>query len=182
MKKIMYVLLLLMSANLVACSQEDSNVEVSITSSPLPLIPATAVSCLAQENAGDDVATADISASYFKIPTITFNRKDTSKTLIVAFIRVSIQIPGSATPVTCEYGGDQLAALRGNWFDSLTKEAAIPVGEASYATTCPMYCGGINATNQFVATGTMEVFGLERDTNQDETPVKVQTSITIQSY
>ncbi|KHD89950.1 MAG: hypothetical protein OM95_00840 [Bdellovibrio sp. ArHS] len=182
MKKIMYVLILVLTANLMACAQEDGNVDVSITSSTLPLIPATAVSCLAQRNAGSDAATPDVSASYFKIPVITFTRKDTSKTLIIAFIRVSIQIPGSASPVTCEYGGDQLAALRTEWFNNATKEAAIPVGEASYATGCAMYCGGINSTNQFVATGTLEVFGLERDDSQNETPVKVQTTITIQSY
>lgn len=181
MKKILYVLIA--SLFLASCASEDQNVEVTISSSSLPLIPATAISCLAVQNAGGDAPTADISPSYFKIPTITFSRKDASKILIIAFIRINVPIPGSATPVSCEVGGDALAALKSTWFASSTKEAAIAAGTATDATDCPLYCGGIAATTQFTSSGTMEVFGLERDAvTLEETPVRIQTTVTIQNF
>lgn len=185
MKKLLPVMFAVISSLLVAgCSGGDeSNVEVVISSSPLPLIPATAISCLATKNAAGDTATADITANYFKIPKITFNRKNTTKILVVAFLRIKIQIPGSSSQYICEYGGDGLASLSSTWWANAGKEASVSVGAASFATDCPLYCGGVEAANPYTATGTVEVFGLERDaTSLEETPVKVQTSITVQSY
>lgn len=183
MKLKTFLLCALLASTFIGCAQEESNVEVSINSSALPLIPATAISCAARENAGSDVPTSDISASYFKIPTITFKRKKTDKQLIIAFIRINIPIPGG-TAVSCEYGGDNLAALHhDNWWKNTGKEALIDIGVDSFTTTCALYCGGINSDNPYVASGTMEVFGLERNpSNQEETPVRVQTAVTIQSF
>lgn len=182
MKKLLYVSLIVLSAALGSCSQEEGNVEVVISSSAFPLIPATAISCLADKNAGNDIATADISPSYFRVPVITFNRKDTTKSLIISFIRITIPVPGSATPINCEVGGDALAALRQTWFDSGTKEALIPAGNATYATDCALYCGGVTMNSGLTASGTMEIFGLERDAAQNETPVKTSTTITVESF
>ncbi|MBV2169477.1 MAG: hypothetical protein KUL82_12295 [Bdellovibrio sp.] len=182
MRKLMPVLLLVCLATLGGCSQEEGNVEVVVSSSAFPLIPATAASCLADKNAGADTPTADISPDYFRIPTITFNRKDTSKTLVIAFIRISIQIPGSSQAVSCEVGGDGLAALRDSWFSGTTKEALVPAGTASFSTDCALYCGGVKAPSGMTASGSLEVFGLERATNGDETPVKASTVVTIQSF
>ncbi|WP_295905114.1 hypothetical protein [uncultured Bdellovibrio sp.] len=184
MKKLLYVSLLVLSVVLGSCSQEAGNVEVSISGSSLPLIPATAVSCLARENAGTDTPTADISPSYFRVPTITFTRKDTTKNLIIAFIRINIPVPGSSTPINCEVGGDGLAALKGTWFNSGTKEALIPSGDANktFSTDCALYCGGITMNSGTTASGTMEVFGLERDAAGNETPVKTSTTITVESF
>ncbi|WP_374029738.1 hypothetical protein [Bdellovibrio bacteriovorus] len=181
MKRIL-ITLLIAPMLLAGCSGEEGNVEVSISSSAYPLIPASAVSCLAKENAGNDVPTPDISPSYFRIPVITFNRQDTTKTLVISFIRISIPIPGSSTPLSCEVGGDNLSALRGSWYDSTTREALIPAGTATFQTDCALYCGGIAATTPFTASGTMEIFGLERDAAQNEVPVKTSTVITIQNF
>lgn len=178
------LLLLALFTITAGCAQEDSNVEVSISSSSLPLIPATAISCAAIKNASGDVPTADISASYFKVPKITFTRKNTDKQLVIAFIRINIPIPGG-TAVSCEYGGDNLAALKSEWWSNPGKEALIDVGDVNktVSTDCALYCGGINSDNPYVASGTMEVFGLERNpSNQEETPVRIQTAITIQSF
>lgn len=168
---------------LASCAEEDQNVEVTISSGALPLIPATAISCLAIQNAAGEAPTADISPSYFKVPTITFSRKNASKILVIAFLRITITVPGSSSPVSCEVGGDGLAALRSTWYGNASKEALIAAGTTSESTDCPLYCGGITATTPYTATGTMEVFGLERDpTSLEETPVKIQTPITIQNY
>lgn len=176
-------LILLVSMQLMSCANEESNVEVVISNSPLPLIPATAISCLATKNAGGDVASSDIAPSYFKVPKLTFNRKNTSKVLVIAFVRITIQIPGATSPVSCEVGGDGLASLSSTWWASPGKEAAISEGTSSFSTDCPLYCGGVLAERQYTASGTLEIFGLERDSaTLDETPVKVQTSITVQSY
>lgn len=183
MKKFSWLLILLFSWQLMSCANEESNVEVAIATSPLPLIPATAISCLATKNAGGDVATADIAPSYFKVPKLTFNRKDSAKILVIAFVRIKIQIPGAAAPVSCEVGGDGLAALSQTWWANGAKEASIPAGTSTYSTDCPLYCGGILAETPYTASGTLEVFGLERDaTTLEESPVKVQTAITIQSF
>ncbi len=183
MKVVLYSLLLIVPLSLLSCSQEESNVSVVASSSPLPLIPATAISCLAAKNAGGDVATADIAPSYFKVPKLTFNRKETSKVLVLALVRIKIQIPGGQAPVSCEVGGDALAALSDVWWNSGNKEAAVPEGADTFSTDCSLYCGGVNSEQPYTASGTMEIFGLERNSaTLEESPVKIQTTITIQSY
>ncbi|MGZ3772467.1 MAG: hypothetical protein ACXVCY_01955 [Pseudobdellovibrionaceae bacterium] len=181
---LMYGLFFFFFQVLAACSQEDANVSVNVTASALPLIPATAVSCLAQKNAGSSVATGDIAASYFKLPVITFTRKDTSKILVVSLVSITINTPGSTTPISCKFGGDTLAALSSTWWSSSTKEASVPAGQATFATDCPLYCGGINTGNTpYTSTGLMEIFGLERNpTTLEEVPVKIQTVISVQNY
>lgn len=183
MRSVLYSVLFMMQLALLACSSEEANVSVAISQAPLPLIPASAISCVATKNSGGDVATPDIAPSYFKVPKVTLSRKDTSKALIVALIRIKIQIPGGQTPVLCEVGGDSLAALSSVWWANGNKEALIPEGTDSFSTDCSLYCGGVNSERPYTATGTFEIFGLERDSvSLEETPVKVQTAVTIQSY
>lgn len=183
MKKRLYAAMFVLLPYLGSCSQEAGNVEVVVSSSVFPLIPAPAVSCMSEKNAGSDIPSADVAPSYFRIPKITFNRKDTTKDLIIAFIRVSIPVPGSDT-VTCELGGDGLAALTSTWYATTSKDALIPAGDQyqSFSTDCAMKCGGIEVGPGVTATGTMEVFGLERDSNGDELPVRASTSVSIQSF
>ncbi len=183
MKKILYVSLMILSTYLVSCSGDEGNVEVKVSSSPFPLIPATAVSCLANQSANGEPPTADVQPSYFRIPTVTFVRKDTKKSLIIAFIRITIPIPGETAPVSCEVGGDNLMAI-GKWGDGTgtSTEALILPGVESFSTNCALYCGGIKAEKTYTTSGTMEVYGLERDTAGNETPVRTSTSVTIQSF
>lgn len=183
--KFLYVLTLILSMCLMACSQDEANVSVVIGSSPYPLIPATAISCVAIANAGSGSSpTSDISANYFRVPTITFTRKNTSQILVIALIRIKITIPGGSTPVSCDVGGDGLAALSSTWWTNTGKEASVAVGVDTFSTSCPLYCGGINVGNtSFTAAGTMEVYGLERNpTTSEEVPVKIQTTISIQNF
>lgn len=182
MSKIAWALIVICSLHLVACSNEEANVDVVISSSALPLIPAPAVSCLAVKNAGGDVATSDIAMSYFKVPKITFIRKNTTKTLVIAFLKIKIMGP-KGLEISCESGGDGLAALSLTWWNNTGREASVPVGQASFETDCALYCGGIKTDSTFTTTGVMEVYGLERDpTTLDEVPVKIQSPITIQSF
>lgn len=184
--KFSYVLIFILSAHLLACSGgEDANVSVVVGSSPYALIPAKATSCVASKNADATTpADPDIEPSYFKIPTITFNRKDATNIFMVAVIRVKINVPGSEAPISCEAGGDDLAALSSTWWGSSTKETIIAAGATSFPTDCALYCGGVKVGDTpFTATGTLEVFGYERNpTSLEEVPVKIQTSISIQNY
>lgn len=176
-------LILILSMHLMGCSGgDDSNVEVVIGKSPYPLIPAPAISCLAYKNASSSAPANDITASYFRMPVITFNRKNTTDIFVVALVRITINAPGSS--ISCEVGGDGLAALSSTWWSNSTKEAAVPAGTATFQTDCPLYCGGVPVGNTpFTATGILEVFGLERNvTSLEENPVKIQTSISVQNF
>lgn len=179
MRKLLHLLfILVLSSSLLSCSSEEQNVEVRISSSAFLLIPASTVSCMAHKNAGSEGPIADITPSYFKIPTITFNRRNASKELVISFIRIKIPTAN----INCEYGGDQLAALEDTWWNNSGREASIPANTTSFSTGCALICGGISADSTFTASGTMEVFGLERDTTTlDETPVKVEAVVTVQS-
>lgn len=191
MQRFVKALLILVSAGVVvSCSGEESNVEISLQSSPLPLIPAEAKSCLAIKNqTSDSPAASDISPYYFKVPKITFTRKEVDKALIISLIRIKINIPGSSSGVDCTVGGDNLAALAQYWWDADAsvgkpkQEAFIPPGQATFQTDCALYCGGIAVSNSFVATGTVEIFGLERNVSTDEeVPVITSSSISVQSF
>jgi hypothetical protein len=180
MKKSFLILVLMFSLSLLSCGGgEEASIELIVPTSPLALIPAKATSCLGRLSS----STGDISASYFKVPTFKITRKTSTKTLIVSLIRITIQIPITGKTLTCQFGGDELAALSTTWWASASREAVIPAGTSTYSTDCPIVCGGVDTSKSFVASGPIEVFGLERDeTTLDETPVKVQGTVSIQSY
>lgn len=164
-----------------SCGTEEdkasSNVTVVVSTSAFPLIPAPAYSAVAERKSA---TSPDISASYFRIPKITFNRADTSKSLIIAFLRIKIQIPSGL--YTCEVGGDNLSALAEQWWTG-GREATISAGVDSFSTSRALYCGGISADVAYSASGSMEIFGLERDdTTLEETPVRTSVTISIQSF
>lgn len=173
-----------MASLLISCSQDEGSVTVKVSSSAFPVIPATATSCLAVKKAAGTSfpPLSDVQASYFRVPAITFERKDINKDLVIAQIKITINIPGNSAPYECQpaVAGDNLAALTQAWYDD--KEALIPKGgSATYTTECPIYCGGITMGPGLVASGALEVLGFERDTNGDETPVRTSTAITIES-
>ena len=170
---------------LISCSQDEGSVTVKVSGSSFPVIPATATSCLAVKKAAGTSFPpfSDVQASYFRVPRVTFERKDTSKDLIIAQIKITVNIPGNNAPYECQpaVAGDNLAALRQDWYSG-NKEAMIPKGSsATYTTECPIYCGGIDMDPGLVASGTLEVLGFERDANGDENPVRTSTAITIES-
>lgn len=176
-----------------SCAPEEINTEFSVTQNPLPLIPAKAVSCYSAKiaAASSSVPSQDIEADYFRIPIFKFWRANNSKALIINNIRITYTIPSaggqSGGVLKCEISGDELRALKASWWSG-GPEATIPKGEGSQAspfeTDCAALCGGINTTmTNFTTSGTVEVFGLERDVESgDETPVKLQSFITIQSF
>lgn len=172
--------------HLISCASDDANVSVAISSSPFLLIPTPALSCLATRNAASSgsVPTNDIMESYFKVPIITFRRKNTTNILVIAKIKITVNIPGSPTPMTCQAGGDSLAALSNTWWNNPGREASVDVGTETFQTDCALSCGGIAAGDTpYTASGIMEVSGLERNTTSlEEVPVKIQTAISIQNY
>lgn len=184
MKKILGLLVVALTSSLLSCgSGEEANLEVTVPTSPLPLIPANATSCLSRKSAVGESPAQDISPSYFRIPTLKFTRKNTTKTLIISLVRITIRIPTTGATVRCEIGGDALAALATSWWATSNRETSVPVGTSTFSTDCPLYCGGVDTTRTFVASGPLEIFGLERDESTlEESPVKVQSMVSIQSF
>lgn len=174
-----------------SCAEEEINTEFSVSSSPLPLIPAKAISCYSAKITGfGQTPTQDVEADYFRIPTFKFWRANNDKALIISNIRITYTIPSTpgqaGESMKCEISGDNLRALKSSWWTGST-EATIPRGEGTaaepFTTDCAAYCGGVKTTTgNFTTAGTVEVFGLERDVNGDETPVKLQSYITIQAF
>lgn len=192
MKKYIIASFLLVSAlALGSCGQEEINTEFSVTTAPLPLIPAKAVSCYSEQITGPNETPAqDVEESYFRIPFFKFWRANNTKSLIISYIRVTYSIPTTPGSMgessSCTISGDNLRALSSLWW-ARGPEATINPGEGSAAspfqTDCAAYCGGIKTTvSNFTTGGAIEIFGLERDTNGDETPVKLQGYVTIQAF
>ncbi|WP_157684676.1 hypothetical protein [Bdellovibrio bacteriovorus] len=193
MKKLILMSSLMTAALLLgSCGQqEEVNTEFSVTTSPLPLIPAKAISCYSKLITGiGQTPTQDVEADYFRIPTFKFWRANNSNDLVISLIRITYNLPGStpgesAQASKCEISGDSLRALNTTWWKNYT-EAIVPGGSGSpdspFQTDCAAYCGGVKASGQFTTTGTVEIFGLERAPNGDETPVKLQGYVTIQAF
>lgn len=178
MKVIVLSLLAIMALS--SCGKEDSNITVTTVSSPRPLIPGNATSCLADR--ASDTPSRDIEPDYFTLPSLTFTRKDTSKNFRVTFIRITI--PLGSEVYECVFGGDELAALDDSWYGSNTKDAIIPAGGAStFTTDCAIRCGGIKRQPAgFSASGVLEVMGAEFTDSINETPVRASTIVTIQGF
>lgn len=177
MKFNIFILTILAIASLTSCSQEDNKNEVKVSASTLMLIPDRAISCLNERNG---LSLRDVTADYFRIPTMTFNRQDTKNNLIISSLNISIEIPGSSNSYKKVVSGDDLAALSSSWFTG-NKEALIPAGQAQFVTDCALKLGGVTMTPGLSASGTMEVRGFERDANGDEYPVRFSTIISIES-
>lgn len=167
---------------LTSCSQgEEPNVKIVVSSQPQYLIPDSASSCLARKNAGADPPSRDVEASYFKIPTFAFTRKNSDQLLIISLIRVKVELP-SAETITCIFSGDSLSALDSSWWGQT--ESIIPAGTASFETDCSAICGGISAQGIFSTTATVEVLGYEKvsaELNSAETPFRTETTMQVQS-
>lgn len=172
-------LCLLAIMTLSSCAKDDSNITVTTISSPRPLIPGTATSCLADKSS--DTPSRDIEPDYFTLPSLTFTRKDTSKSFRVTFIRITI--PLATENYECVFGGDDLAALDDAWFQTKTKDAVIPAGVPQFTTDCAIRCGGIKRQpTGFSASGVLEVMGAEFTDAINETPVRISTIISIQGF
>jgi hypothetical protein len=165
-----------------------ANIELGLTSSPLPLIPAKAVSCYSSRiTPPNQTPYADVDDSHFRIPSISFIRKDSSKDLIISTIRVTYAIPRAkgepADLFKCMIAGDSLRALSGVWWSG-GPEAVVHSGVDTFTTDCAAYCGGIKTTaDNFTVPGSVEIYGFERDAvTRAETPVKLNGSITIEAF
>lgn len=167
------------------------NNSVSVTRSPLPLIPSRAVSCYNAKITGSgQTPVQDIDSDYFRIPYLRFDRVNSLSDLVISNIRITWVIPASKTKPAkfgkCEIAGDQLNALSQDWwthgYEALISRTSS--GRAvTFSTDCAVYCGGIKEDlENFKTTADMEVFGYERDRSGNETPVKMNTSFIIQGF
>lgn len=182
LKKLVLGLTLISIFALTSCSEEDHNVEVVVSSSPFLLIPASISSCYSQLSAVGETPTRDVEASFFEVPRIGIVRKDASKTLYIASIRLTVEVP-YGEPVVCNFGGEYLAALdKDNWYMSPTREAIVPASQDKYATTCAARCGGFQDKVSYVAPGVIEVRGYEVGSDGQQYPVKIESSFSVESY
>ena len=168
MKKIISVLALFGIVNLASCSGGENAVEVSVTTAVRPVIPAAIASCLARKVAKETATypTPDVTAAYFSIPQLTFTPQHKNRDVYISFIKITYTVPGAASAATCEVGGDGLAALKTEWYDSANKEALISAGATGddLKTDCPIYCGGIDKdTPPFSATASVVIYGYEQN-------------------
>ncbi|QDK36845.1 hypothetical protein DOE51_04165 [Bdellovibrio sp. NC01] len=157
--------------------------EVAASAQSVPLIPASATSCLAQRQASTGTTpTSDVSASYFRVAKLTFTKKNKANDMYIDLVRITVDIPGISSQYVCTVGGDALAALNATWYGSNTSghQAYIPAGTESMTTDCALYCGGIDTTQLFSATATMEIRGYEQAPGSDEqNPVRTTTYFTV---
>ncbi|MDG0816717.1 hypothetical protein [Bdellovibrio svalbardensis] len=181
-----FILLGLLASFLTACAAGEESVSVSSSVSTAQLIPSPATSCLAIKQATSGTTpSADISAAYFRIPRITFTKKNVDKDLYISLITITMNIPGSSAPFECKVGGDALAALSNdaNWWGTGTiHDSKVPAGTETFTTNCPLYCGGISSVTPFFTTATMEILGYEQAAGSDEQePVKTTTIFNVQN-
>lgn len=168
------------------CTGESETAEIEYSRSRT-LVPSAAASCFAQKNAVPDPTTGitiierDISQSYYKIPTIKFNRtKNLHKTVYITSIRITLDIKGEESQ--CIVAGDELAALSSAWWGDLASlDAKIPPNQAEFSTDCTLYCGGLEWTDDFLASGILEVYGYE-EYQGDEKPFRIQDIITVRAF
>lgn len=156
-----------------------ASLTVQPSHSEVPVIPASAVSCLSLKQAGTNMPVADINSAYFRIPRITITKKDSTTTAVIAMIKVKMPIPGRAN-YQCALGGDALSALSDdrNWWSA--KDAVIPAGTASLTTNCPMYCGNVPVEMSFRTTAVMQVYGYESvDGSDKQTPTRAEATFTV---
>lgn len=173
--------------NLANCSGSTNILEVKATDTVM-VIHADAISCLAIVNSKilGAPATADITTSYFRVPKIKFTKKNIEKDMVITAINVIYSVPGSGNQ-SCQYGGDDLAALSSdqNWMGSSgagLKTNTIPAGTSSLTTDCPLYCGGIESSTAFTSTATMDIYGYETVPGSEVLePIKSTTTFSIQS-
>lgn len=180
------ILIGLLASLLSACAGGEESVSASASVKTAQLIPSTATSCLAIKQAPPaTVPSSDISPAYFRIPRITFTKKNVEKDLYISLISITMNIPGSSTPLECKVGGDALSALSNDndwWGSGTVHEAKIKSGLATFTTNCPLYCGGIKADVNFFTTATMTILGYEQSTDSDEQdPVKTTSTFSVQN-
>lgn len=177
MKPLVLVLASLLSVNAFA------SLDIRMGARTTPVIPAPATSCLAVRQAGTNIPTPDISASYIRIPHITFTKKNPANDMWISQIKITMTVPGASSAYECKVAGDALSALSDSatwWGGSITHDRLIPAGVASLTTSCPLYCGGLFSGSQYAATALMEVIGYEQAPNSDQqTAVRAESRINV---
>lgn len=178
----------LLTIALSACSGGDSALTVTTSQQRMLLIPSAAPSCTAIKTAAALVPPGppsfDIAASWFRIPTLTFTKKNIDKDLYITLVRITVTLPSGTK--TWNFGGNDLAALSSdpNWWPAGSKtggSSKIAAGTPFLTTDCPVYCGGIDTSKAFTANATMDIFGFEQAGTSEPDPVKTTTTFIVES-
>ncbi|WP_413293528.1 hypothetical protein ACLSU7_00320 [Bdellovibrio sp. HCB185ZH] len=163
---------------------DDNVVQLEVTKSTRYVIPAHTSSCYARKVAVDNgtVPELDVPGAYWQIPKLLFKQTKPDRDLFISAVKVIVSdVDGRET--TCAYGGEQLAALSSQWWNTKTKEALIPMGTTTFGTDCPISCGGFDMDKPYTATGTVKVYGYAQGEKEDDVEgVVLSAPITISNF
>ncbi|WP_347357064.1 hypothetical protein [Bdellovibrio sp.] len=181
-----------------SCSEQQSDLMVQLGTTRTYVINASAKSCLTKETEDpSNPSPNDVGAAFFQVQYLNIAWPNTEKTLIVATIRLKFQGPQfSGGTYLCEFAGDNLLALNEIWYAK--GEAAVggpeipsykkPTSAAErytpaqiVSTTCPIVCGGLNASASFQSSGVVDIIGFSRDAKGELTPERTTGFISIES-
>lgn len=197
-KKILLASLMILPFILGSCAgEQNSDLSVSYTgANTIYLIPSTTQSCYAKTST-DTSTSGDISARYFQVKNPTFTWKKTDADLYIVTVRVTInasQLSGGT--FTGIISGSELASLNnthGLWDGKVSRAASdtVPTVVPSSSNTdstlknafCPLTFGAVSVVTgqdvDFQATGYVQIIGVQRDNDNNETPVTITTPITV---
>lgn len=175
------------------CAEEEESLDVSIRGDNALLISATTKSCQLRRTMEDSPPTTlpadDISSAFFEIDGINLAWTKPKSTLVISMIRVKTDSPA----ISCDFGGDSLAALSAVWWNqgrkALVGNQPVDFGDGNTITPaatlqlgCPLICGGVSASGgPFVAQGTIEIVGYSLDEYGNKSPVKVLDFFTVEN-
>jgi hypothetical protein len=165
---------------LAGCSQQDTYLEIGVTSDRAFLIPSSTSSCRAIKEATTTAPTEDISNKYFTVRGLKLIWKHPSNRLEVAMIRLRFKSRNLNADVNCQVAGDDLLALQDNWDGSVA-----PTGGGSrteFVPDCNIKCGGIATVERtFSASGSIDVIGYMTESDGNQIPVKTTTPFVIEN-
>lgn len=163
---------------------DDNVITMSVPKSNRYAIPANGYSCYAMKWAQQSgtVPQEDVAGSYFTIPSISFEQTNPKRDLWISAIKV-YYTPPNGSPMTCAFGGDQLAALSDDWWYKSNRGALVPAGTSKFQTDCSIMCGGIDVDQPFTATGVVKVYGYTEDIDTGDSEGVVFTApVTITNF
>ena len=185
LKRALKILIVVGFASLSSCGQEEEgNVSIAAPGSEQFLYPTDAASCYAQKNVSAEapMPSRDVEASSLQISKIQVSRKDKTKPLTIAYIKISAN-DASGSSVEKIYAGDELAALKDSWWRTSTREATIAAETQSIVTDCKIFLGGFKVDGAFAGVATIEAVGFEGDdtTNDQIKPFRASTTVRFSS-
>lgn len=185
MKKLIYVFFASV-LSLSGCGDAAGDFDFVISPDSMPVIKATAQSCLSKQNATTGVpATYDITANYAQIRGMSFSFAGTTKALVIYTIEFKFD------GFTYTAAGDSLLALNKTWWEKGEAVIGGPnrpwYSDSSKTYTpgtevkidCPLYLSGLPSGVAYQKSGTATVYGTFEDAAGNVEPAQAMGFLTI---